>query len=191
MTAPDHRTEDWQPTRTVVLAWNVLGVTLSLTGIVLFAAIYALTHGGEASARVGPLVLLISMAIFVLLLVVHEWIHGLAMRWYGARPEYGVGLYKNVMPYLSCTSPGHGFTRGQFAAVSVAPLVVISLVGALWVAFVPFGGWLAVPVGAHLGGCIGDIWFLGIMARLPRGTILEDLVTGVRIMRPAVWASLD
>ncbi len=169
-----------------MLAWNVLGIALSLVGMVLFSAIYALTHGGEAGARLDPLVLLISTVIFVVLLVVHEWSHGLAMRWYGARPKYGAGLYKNVMPYLSCTAPGRRFTRAQFAAVSAAPLVVISLVGALCVAFVPLGGWLTVPVGAHLGGCIGDIWFLGIMARLPRGTLLEDLVTGMRIMRPVV-----
>jgi hypothetical protein len=100
------------------------------------------------------------------------------MRRYGARPTYGGGVYEKITPYLYCTSPGHRFTRSQFAVVAAAPLVIISLIGALCVAFVPYGGWLAVPLGIHLGGCVGDLWVLGILARLPKGTTLEDLVTG-------------
>ena len=67
---------------------------------------------------------------------------------------------------------------------------MISLVGAVCVAFVPYGGWLVIPLGFHLGGCVGDLWFLGMIARQPQGTVIEDLRTGVRFHRPAVWSGM-
>ena len=173
--SPEPRTEDWYPSGALALTWNVLGLLLAVVGLVLFAAVYLLAHGGFDAGMNGTATLpgiFILMLIFTFLLVAHEWLHGLTMKRYGAHPEYRAGLLKKAIPYLGCTSPGHEFTRTQFAAVSAAPLVVVSLLGALCVAFVP------------LGGCIGDIWFLGIIARLPRGTILEDLTTGVRFISP-------
>jgi hypothetical protein len=187
MRDPGHRAEDWHPSREVVLAWSIMGVALSLAGIILFAATYAFARGeGGGTIEISLMALVVPTLVVFVLLGAHEWIHGLTMACLGARPQYGAGLYKHVMPYFYCTSPGHGFTRAQFAAVSAAPLVLVSSAGALSVAFVPLGGWLVVPLGVHLGGCIGDIWFLGIIARLPQGTVLENLATGVRIMRPVV-----
>lgn len=165
--------------------WTVLGTALMVLGTILFTVIYAATHGGEAGGVIGPLGIAITMLLVLALLVLHEWIHGLAMRRYDARPEYGAGVLNKFLPYFYCTAPSHEFTRAQFAVVSAAPMVIISLVGALCVAFAPFGGWLVVPLGAHLGGCIGDLWFLGILSRHPRGTLLEDLKTGVRFHYPA------
>ena len=187
MRAKGQRAEDWHPSREVILAWSILGVVLSLAGIISFAATYAFARGEDGgTVEISLLALVVPTLVVFVLLGVHEWVHGLTMACFGARPQYGAGLFGHVMPYVYCTSPGHGFTRTQFAAISAAPLAIISSVGAVCVAFVPLGGWLVIPLGVHLGGCIGDIWLLGIIARLPRNTVLEDLATGVRIVRPLV-----
>ncbi len=181
---------DWYPDRTIVFLWTVLGIVLSFIGIALFALVYAVSRGSStATVELSGLDLMLGLMIFValvvVLLVLHEWLHGLAMSGYGAKPEYGAGVLYKVMPYFFCTAPGHKFTKQQFAVVSAAPAVMISLVGALCVALVPLGGWLVIPLGIHLAGCIGDFWFLGMISRQPQGTLIEDLRTGTRFHRPA------
>lgn len=186
MEASGYRTESWQPGRWTLILWTILGfVPLPLFGIGVFALVYATTHGGEAGGIVGGSAVLLTLLLTLLLIVPHEWLHGLVMRRCGARPKYGAGTFNKVFPYFYCTAPGHKFTRSQFAVISAAPAVVISLVGALCVAFVPLGGWLVAPLGFHLGGCVADLWFLGLLARQPKGTLFEDFETSVRFHRPA------
>lgn len=189
MTEPRLGTEDWEPERRVLILWTVLSGALTLVGVALFAAAYAVPHGVdtatvELSGLEAVTAPLITAAFVAILVSLHEWLHGLAMSRYGARPEYGFGVWHRFLPYFYCTAPGYKFTRRQFAVVSAAPAVAISLLGAFCVALVPQGGWLVAPLGFHLGGCIGDFWFLGMIARQPRGTLLEDTRTGVRFHRP-------
>jgi hypothetical protein len=163
---------------------------LTLLGVVLFVVSYAASRGlnafrlelSEFEGAVAPLLII---AVLVVLVVAHEWLHGLTMRRLGARPAYGVGTFGRVLPiYAYCTTPGHRFTRAQFAMVSAAPMLIISLVGALLVAYLSLGGWLVVPLALHLGGCIGDLWIAGMLLLQPGGTVVEDLRTGVRFHRP-------
>lgn len=181
--------EEWSPGWGTTLLWTVLGSALSIAGIVAFAFLYAITHSSEVGVRFeggeafGAFVIVIVLTLC--LLPIHEGIHGLTMRAFGASPSYGAGVLYRALPYLYCTAPGHRFTGGQFAAVSVAPAAVISLAGAAWVAFLPFGGWMVVPLGLHLGGCVGDVWFLALLLRRSRGELVEDLKTGLRFHRRA------
>ena len=45
------------------------------------------------------------------------------MRALGARPEYGVGVIGNVMPYLYCTAPGYRFRKSAYVSVALAPFL--------------------------------------------------------------------
>ena len=106
------------------------------------------------------------------------------MRGFGATPSYGVGVLHRFLPFFFCTSQGLRFTRSQFVAVALAPVTVQSPLGALAVALLPVGGWLVVPLGAHLGGCGGDLWCAALTRRRPRGALAEDRITGVRFFPP-------
>jgi hypothetical protein len=190
MTGTEERGEakEWRPGRTMVVLWCVLGTALSVVGIFAFAALYYLSRaegagrGIEVSVGVGDGLLVVALTLA--LLPTHELVHGFTMRLFDARPVYGFGAMGRVFAYLYCSAPGHLFTRNQFIAVTAAPLFSISLLGALWVAFLPLGGWLVVPLGVHLGGCVGDLWMLGLVLRQPTGTRVEDLKTGVRLYPP-------
>ncbi len=72
MEAPVSRTEEWQPGRTLAILWNLLGVALCLTGVASFAAIYALAHRGRAGGELGIAAVLVTLALFVVLLGLHE-----------------------------------------------------------------------------------------------------------------------
>lgn len=161
--------------------WTILGFAISMVGLYLFSAAYTFRRG-EFSVDLQPLwpLLLVLVLLFVLFLV-HELIHGVTMRAFGARPSYGIGAVAGgLLPYFYCTAPGHRFSRGQYISVALTPALVVSLVGALWTAFLPLGGWLVVPLGLHLGGCISDFWLTVLVLRKPGGTLVEDRKTGVR-----------
>lgn len=163
MEASDYRIEEWKPGAVVLTLWSVLGIVLSVIGVFAFTVPYALARGQsvfDLQASVGLGGLMVTSAIFFLSLMLHEWVHGLAMRRFGGEPSYGRGMIYGILPYFYCTSTGTKFTKAQFTIVSAAPMVALSLIGALIVARVPYGGWFVVPLGLHLGGCIGDLWFL-------------------------------
>ena len=180
---PETNVEEWKPSLRLSIVWNILGLALVVVGFFLFGVTAAGLSGG--SVRIEGLdSLLIIIAILVGTLVVHEALHGLAMLLFGARPTFGVALVQKVMPVAYCTAHGHLFTRGQFIVVSLAPVVVMTVVG---VSLMPFGnlaGWLIVPLAINLGGAIGDLWFFGMIVRKSPGVMIEDLRDGLRFHEP-------
>jgi hypothetical protein len=158
-------------------------------GAAVFATLYAGTHGGSAEFNLRIADLAPAVATFVALILVlfatHELIHGVVIRWCGARPRFGTNLVAGVLPALYTTAPGARFSRLQYVVVSLAPLLVVSAVGALFVIVVPFGGVLVLPLGVHVGGCAGDLWMAGLVLRQPRGTLIEDSVDGAIFVPPA------
>jgi len=166
------------------IIWNVLGSVLAVVGAATFLEVYNLTHPVvrgivlNIGAGFGPI--LLTGMLLLLLIAAHELVHGLTMRLFGGRPRYGVGAMGKILPYFYCTAEGERFTRAQFAAVALAPMLALSLLGGLAVAYLPYGGWLVLPLGLHLGRCIGDFWVLGVVLMQPRGTLIEDMKTGVR-----------
>ena len=183
------RVEEWTLTEQTMRRWTMASIALSVAGVGLFTLFYALGHGnGGGFAFTGLALLgavLLTAALTLPLYVVHEWVHGLTMRRFGARPTYGWGLVGRIPSYLYCAACGARFTRGQYATVALAPCLLLSALGALAVALLPWGGWLVVPLAFHFGGCVGDFWAAALVLRRPRGTLIEDLATGVRFHLPA------
>ena len=175
--------------RELTLQWTVVSTLGFLVALGLFGALYGVLTGAEASlsfraANVGWWNLALELLVFVVLvtaiIVPHEWVHGLAIRYYGGEPRYGVGLAHFVLPYAYATTD-HRFSRNQFVVVALAPLVVLTLVGvALLVAF--GWGWLVVPLAANAGGAVGDLWMVLTVLGYPSHVSVEDSTTGVRIL---------
>jgi hypothetical protein len=192
--APDRASgavREWAPGSGTLALWLALGAALSLGGVVVFGLVFGTTHG-DLSFRLGGAAALRAVALVVALtaglLGLHELVHGLTVRALGARPTFGAALLGKALPVLSCTAPGHRFSRAGYTAVALAPLVVLSAAGALLVALAPFGGWLVVPLGLHTGGAIGDLWVAALTALRPSGTLVEDTGSGVRFHAPAARA---
>lgn len=174
---------EWQPDTSTLATWNLLGLGLAIVGGIAFMALYAATHGGEASVSFSGgealRALLVTLVLIAALMVLHEWVHGLAMRSFGARPSYGIGVAGRVVPYAYCTAPGHLFDKRQFLTVTLAPGVMLTAICMAGI-MLPFGGWLVLPAAVHLGGCIGDVWVSAKVARMPGDMRFEDTITGVR-----------
>lgn len=177
-------TRHWTVSRPVVLTWIVLAFPLFLLGIWLFGAVYVLTHGvREFSVELGIVELLLLLVISAGLLVLHELVHGLAMRRMGAAPSFGADILLKMAPVLYTTAPGHRFSRREYLVVALAPVVVVSGLGVAWVAIGPFGKELVPALALHLTGCIGDLWVAGLILREPADTTFEDRRDGVTFRR--------
>jgi hypothetical protein len=132
----------------------------------------------------GMLEVVVWPAGVVVTVILHELVHGLAMRWCGARPQYGV-LWKQIMFYA--TSPGYGFRRNSYVLVALAPLVALSCLAALGVLIVQGTGWVALFIlcaALNGSGALGDVWLTSIALRYPEFAYIVDERDGIRVLMP-------
>ncbi len=180
---------DLQVSRSLALQWTIVGTLGFVVAIGGFSAIYQFATGeavayefGPSGAAwwVGPLDVLALLVLMTAIIVPHEWLHGLAIRYYGGNPRYGVGLAHFILPYAYATTD-HRFTRNQFIVVLLTPLVVLTLVGVPLMLVFEWG-WLVLPLAANAGGAVGDLWMTLVLLGYPSHVTAEDHKTGFRIL---------
>ena len=147
-------------------------------GIALYGLPVAIAQGGRVAIHLGLTDIALVLALAAALLILHEAIHAIAMRCYGARPIFGATLVAVALPALYVAAPGHRFSRGQFLVIAAAPAGLISVLGLLD-GISPWGALLILPLAAHLAGCSGDAAIFWQVARQARGTIVEDRKDGL------------
>lgn len=99
------------------------------------------------------------------------------MRYYGGRPRYGVGLAHFVLPYAYATSK-EVYTRTQFILISLAPLVVLSMIGTLLLPWVPC---MLIALASNAAGSMGDLWMTSYVLRFPSDVQLLDERSGLSV----------
>jgi len=164
--------------RRIAMEWAALQFALFFGFFVLFAGAYHAVTGQTISLS---LVSLRDAGLFLLLTLLpiplHELTHGAVMRYYGGRPRYGVGIAHFVLPYAYATS-NDVYTRRQFIVILLAPLVVLSTVGVL---FLPWLPWLLIPLATNAAGSICDFWMTCYLLRLPSDVQLLDERSGLSV----------
>lgn len=206
---PETVLADLELSRSVTVQMTVVGTLGFGVALGVFSALYQAGTGQAATFDFAPagagwwneaLNLLLVLVLATGIILPHEGLHGLAIRYYGGRPRYGVGLAHFVLPYAYATTD-HRFTRDQFLVVLLTPLVALTLVGVP--AMIAFEwGWLLLPLAANAGGAVGDLWMTLTLLGYPSHVRVEDHRNGVRILgregdRPrelsvtaAVWDAL-
>jgi hypothetical protein len=133
-------------------------------------------HSGLRLVEGFPIVCLGFMAGFLVLLPVHEHLHGLAYRAFGAR-QIQVRYDLRRLTAL-CIAPGEVLTGGKFAVVALAPLAVLQPALVLGVWMMPGGTPSLMMAGAcllHLGACSGDVAFVEyVWSNRGRGLVTFD-----------------
>jgi hypothetical protein len=166
-------------------ALSTLGLVIAAT---VLSGLYQTVTGHPASFQFAPgitwwtsaLDVLVILFLATVFIVPHEWLHGLAIRYYGGEARYGVGIAHFILPYAYATTD-HEFTRNQFIVVLMTPLVVMTAVGVpVMLAFE--WGWLIVPLAANAAGAIADLWMTMTLLAFPADVRLEDHPDGVRIL---------
>lgn len=174
--------------RALALRWALVSMLGFFISLGVFAWLHgALTSGPFAAEQVitfdgseGLVDLLTLIMLMAVIILPHEFVHGLAIRWFGGTPRYGVGLAHFVLPYAYATTD-HRFTRNQFILVALAPLVVLTILGVSLMAVFEWA-WLIVPLAANAGGAVGDLWMVLTLLSFPAHVHVEDSTTGFRIL---------
>lgn len=173
--------------RSVMVEWTGIAMAGFLVALFGLGGLYAVVLGpGSATVETGSLGgwelasgFLVTVLLLAGVVVLHELVHGAVIRHYGGDVSYGVGLAGFVLPYAYATTTSR-LTRNQFAAVALAPLVLITAVG-VPVMVVTESLWLLLPLAFNVAGAVGDVWMTGVLLRYPSHVTVEDSVTGFRI----------
>lgn len=129
--------------------------------------------------------ILTTLGWFLLALVIsislHELAHGVFFWWFAKQPpKFGIGP-----GYAYAAMPGWYFPKRQYLVIGLAPLVALTLLGLVFVPFLPV--WLLAPffVGMALnaGGAIGDIYICLRIAREAEEALVKDLGDGMEVYR--------
>ena len=167
-------------TKEVVVTLIGMGTLALFAFGFFFTSLYTL-FTGNVGFNFTSGTILISVALFVGTMVLHELIHGVFMSKYGGKPSYGAGIAYFILPYLYATTKTV-FTRNQFIVIAIAPLVVISLVGiGIMAAFPSIAHWMFIPFVVNASGAVGDMWVTRNVLRYPKHVLLEDIRTGLII----------
>lgn len=169
------------------LRLNLWGVALLIVGYIGLAAYGAALRGAGIGSGNDPLAgatgwgtLALTILGFLVMLSVHELVHGLAFQAFGATPRYGFSLQKGVA-YAS--AKGYYLTRDAYIIVGLAPLFVLT--AAFVALMIPFDGGLRellIVIGAgNIGGCVGDIWFWLSCRRHPPTLLVRDYGDGAEL----------
>lgn len=162
---------------------NLMSIPLALifgAAFFVFARIFGkpprfILSGGEM------LVVLIGAIIVI---VSHEFVHGIAMQMYGGKAQYGFWR-KGLMFYA--TAPGHAFKRNQYIIIILGPLVSLSVLACCGIAILSGSSmiWLLLLWGTVNASTAGaDLWIAAIVLRYPASTYVVNERDGMRIFLP-------
>ena len=163
---------------------NLLSIPLAIVfgiGFFIFANIFGKPQGITGGILNFGLILIIGMIVVIAL---HEFAHGMAMKIFGAPVKYGF-IWKGLMFYA--TSPGYAFQRNRYIVIILAPLVGLSIlacVGILVLAGTSQIWLLALWATINGGAAIGDLWITTIVLRYPPYAYVIDGQDGMRICMP-------
>lgn len=172
--------------RRVALALNLAG----LGGLFLFGWFFSLAVAAirpEISPGLGWLFsdanLLILIAGFIGVLILHELIHGLFFWLFtGVRPQFGFKVY-----YAYAAAPDWFLPRNQFLVVGLGPIVLISLagLGLMTVVSDQLLPELLLLLILNAAGSVGDLAVVGWLLGQPATTYINDTGPRMTFYKPA------
>lgn len=153
----------------------VIGTVL-FVGLDLFAY-YWQTHHWLAPLSLWSIVLWVALNIvgYIVILPVHELIHGLAFILWGGKPHFGTRLPLA----LFCGARGQLFRRSHYLVVGLAPLVVLTVLGVVITLLAPgIASYLLLAFAGNVSGAAGDVMVAQRISRLSSRVLIEDTETG-------------
>lgn len=133
-----------------------------------------------ATYHIGQIVLwlVLNIVSYILILPVHELLHGLTFQLWGGKPYYGTKL-----PFaLYCSTKNQLFPRNYYLAVGLAPVVVITLAGIIFTLLAPtLSPYVLLATAGNVSGAAGDLWMVRRLLTVPSMTFVEDQETGYRV----------
>ena len=168
----------------------MLSLVLFVVGAIFFVGIDIIAYMAQmhrTSGRLdgwGLLVwVVINIVSYVVMIVVHEAIHGLVFAFWGGKPYFGAKLPVAFF----CGAKNQIFRRNAYVVVGLAPLVVITVAGIVLTLVAPgLAAYVLLGTVGNVSGAAGDVWAVFRILRQPAHMLVEDTESGYR-----VWALLS
>jgi hypothetical protein len=121
-----------------------------------------------------------AVVTFILILPIHELLHGIAIQFVGHHARYGMDLSKGV---LYATADQALFRRNEYIFVALAPFIGITLAGMALLIVVPSSLtiYISLAIVLNAGGAIGDLWTVFIILHYPSSALVRDEGDGFRV----------
>lgn len=120
----------------------------------------------------------------LIVLGLHELVHGVAMLAFGAKAKFGF-FGQGLMLYTK--APGYAFKRNPYLIVLLGPLVSLSILagcGILVLSGTSMVWLLAIWAIVNASASNGDMWITSILLRYPASAYVVDELDGMRILVP-------
>ena len=171
-------------TKNKAVAWAMNGASVPLFFLFggLFLAYFLLIRpdiwtGMLATSNTDLLSLIVLIAVFAAMIVVHELVHGVFFWIFTrSRPVFGLRGW-----YAFAAAPGWFLPRGQYLIITLAPFVTLSLLGMLLMAILPVmtAATALIMTAFNATSSVGDLWIAFRLVGQRRPVIVEDLGDGV------------
>ena len=134
-------------------------------------------HGASLNGGQIFLWIVINALGYIIMLPIHELLHGITIAFWGGRPHYGARL-----PFaLYCGAKDQVFPRNYYMVIALAPFVVITLAGIVFTLLVPgLAPYTLLATVGNVSGAAGDLLVVQRQRALPAAAFIEDLETGYR-----------
>jgi len=134
-------------------------------------------HGASLSFGLVALWVILNILGYILVLPLHEFLHGVTISLLGGHPHYGAKL-----PFaLYCGAKNQIFSSTGYLLIALAPFVVISLAGIVLTLLAPtIAPYFLFALVGNASGAAGDLWMAQRLRSLPSTTLIEDVETGYR-----------
>jgi hypothetical protein len=170
-----------EPNRVVIM--NLLPILLAIVfGIGFFIFIYL--FGGPPHLALSNQEIVIFFIGIPIVLALHEFLHGIVMQSFGARPRYG--FWKQGLMFYA-KAPGYAFKRNQYVFLVVAPLLGLSVLLCLGIFLLASSSivWvLALWAIVNASAANVDVWITALVLRYPKSAYIVDEPDGIRILLP-------
>ncbi len=176
-----NETIDFSNNKKLALTVNLLGIlSFPLIYVILFYLLKILTGSSsdnllyywKSFSKLPLISSVIFIAILLLLLVIHEFIHAVFFYLFtGEKPIYG---FKGIYGYAG--SPNWYLKKSYYLIVSLSPFIIISISGLIFLLLIPaeYSSIIVLLLTTHAAGCIGDIWVSIKLIRKPKKTYIND-----------------
>jgi len=162
---------------------NLLSIPVAVVfGIGFF--IFVRTLGGAPKFGLSNTEILIFLIGIIIVLALHEFVHGVLMQSFGAKPRYGF-FVKGLMFYAK--APGYAFKRNRYIIIVLGPLVSLSILACLGIVLLsgtPLVWLLALGAIVNASAASADLWITAIVLRYPASAYVVDERDGMRILVP-------
>lgn len=141
------------------------------------------TPEGKSSITLPGRLIVDVVVAFVLVMLIHELVHGVFYwRFAGRRPTFGI---KGLNVYVAAPAEVY-FPRNQYVIVGMAPFAVLTLVGLLLIIIVPVVvvSILILFIAFNAAGAAGDLLMSARLLSYSSDTLMQDSGTSVIIYGP-------